>query len=77
MKVQLETITAKIEESRKNELTLYKDQIKMLLEEDIVARYHLEKGTVENGFRNDEGVLKATELLHNPAQYKKVLNLWL
>jgi carboxyl-terminal processing protease len=47
----------------------------MLLEEDIVARYHLEKGTVENGFRNDESVLKATELLHNPEQYKKVLNL--
>jgi carboxyl-terminal processing protease len=47
----------------------------MLLEEDIVSRYYLEKGTVENGFRNDEGVLKATELLHNPEQYKKVLNL--
>lgn len=75
LKGQLESITAKIEESRKNELTLYKDQIKMLLEEDIVARYHLEKGTVENGFRNDEAVLKATELLHNPEQYKKVLNL--
>jgi carboxyl-terminal processing protease len=75
LKGQLESITAKIADSRKNELTLYKDQIKMLLEEDIVARYHLEKGTVENGFRNDESVLKATELLHNPEQYKKVLNL--
>jgi carboxyl-terminal processing protease len=71
----LDQIRSKVNESRKNELILYKDQIKMLLEEDIVARYHLEKGTVENGFRHDDGVIKAIDVVHNASQYNKVLNL--
>ncbi len=75
LKGQLEQIKTKIEESKKNELMLYKDQIKMLLEEDIVARHYLEKGIVENGFKRDEGVIKAIDILHNQPQYKKTLNL--
>ncbi|HEX5170115.1 MAG TPA: S41 family peptidase [Cyclobacteriaceae bacterium] len=75
LKGQLEQIKSKIEDSKKNELMLYKDQIKMLLEEDIVARHYLERGTVENGFRHDEGVQKSIEILHNLPQYKKTLNL--
>jgi carboxyl-terminal processing protease len=75
LKGQLEQIKTRIAESKKNELMLYKDQIKMLLEEDIVARQYLEKGTVENGFRHDDGVLKAIAVLHNQSEYKKTLNL--
>ncbi len=75
LKGQLEQIRAKVNDSRKNELLLYKDQIKMLIEEDIVARHYLEKGTVENGFRHDDGVIKAIEAVHNPGQYKQTLGL--
>jgi len=75
IKGQIDQINNRIAESKKNELMLYKDEIKMLLEEDIVARYHLEKGTVEVGFKYDEEVKKAVDVLHNPVQYKKVLNV--
>jgi carboxyl-terminal processing protease len=74
LKIQLDQINAKISESKKNELTLYKDQIKMLIEEEIVSRYFLEKGGIETGFKYDEEVKKAVEVLHNNPQYKKVLN---
>jgi carboxyl-terminal processing protease len=74
LKTQLDQINTKITESKKNELTLYKDQIKMLIEEEIVSRYFLEKGGIETGFKYDEEVKKAVEVLHNNSQYKKVLN---
>jgi carboxyl-terminal processing protease len=74
LKTQLDQINTKINESKKNELTLYKDQIKMLIEEEIVSRYFLEKGGIETGFKYDEEVKKAVEVLHNNPQYKKILN---
>lgn len=75
LKAQLEQIQARIAESKKNELMMYKDEIKMLLEEDIVSRYHLEKGSIEAGFKYDDDVKKAVEVLHSSAQYKKILNM--
>lgn len=75
LKSQIEHIQSRIAESKKNELVLYKDQIKMLLEEEIVSRYFLEKGGIETGFKHDQEVKKAIELLHNSAQYKKILNI--
>jgi carboxyl-terminal processing protease len=75
LKAQLEQIQTRIAESKKNELMMYKDEIKMLLEEDIVARHHLEKGSIEAGFKYDDDVKKAVEVLHSSVQYKKILNM--
>ena len=75
IKPQLDLIQAKIEESKKNELQLYKDQIKKLLEEDIASRYYMEKGSVEVGFKYDQEIKKASEVLLSSAQYKKILNM--
>jgi carboxyl-terminal processing protease len=75
LKSQLDLVTARIAESKKNELVLHKDEIKMLLEEDIVSRYHLEKGSVESGFKYDKDIKTATEVLRNNARYKKLLNI--
>jgi carboxyl-terminal processing protease len=74
LKPQLDLLYSKIEESKKNELHLYKDQIKMLLEEDITSRYYLAKGSVEVSFKYDQEIKKASEVLLNPAHYKKILN---
>jgi carboxyl-terminal processing protease len=75
LKTQLDQIQTRIAESKKNELMMYKDEIKMLLEEDVVSRYHLEKGSIEAGFKYDDDVKKAVEVLHASAQYKKILNM--
>lgn len=75
LKGQLDQITARIADSKKNELTLYKDEIRILLEEEIVARHHLERGSIEVSFKYDHDIKKAIEILHNNGQYKKILNL--
>lgn len=75
LKAQLDQINSRLIESKKNELMLYKDQIKRLLEEEIVARQHLDKGRIESAFKHDLDVKKAVEVLHNNTQYKKALNI--
>jgi len=75
LKGQLDQVSARITESKKNELVLHKDEIKMLLEEDIVSRYHLEKGSVESAFKYDKDIKLASEVLRNSVQYKKLLNI--
>lgn len=75
LKIQLDQITTKLAESRKNDLVTFKDQIKLLLEEDIASRYYLEKGAVEVAFKYDEDVKKSIEVLNNSTQYKKILNI--
>ena len=75
LKIQLDQISIKLAESRKNDLITFKDQIKLLLEEDIASRYYLEKGAVEVAFKYDEDVKKSIEVLNNSTQYKKILNI--
>lgn len=75
LKGQLNQIQSRIAENKKNELMLYRDEIKMLLEEEIVSHYTLEKGSVEAGFKYDNEIKTASALLHDVAQYKKILNL--
>jgi len=75
LKNQLDQIHTRIADSKKNELAMYKDEIKMLLEEEIVSHYHLERGSIESGFKYDNDIKKATALLHDNTQYKKLLNI--
>src|SRR6478609_10145697 len=73
LKPQLDQINNKLTDGRKNDLVTFKDQIKMVLEEDIVSRYQLERGSVETGFKYDQDIKKAIEVLNNKAQYNKLL----
>jgi carboxyl-terminal processing protease len=75
LKPQLEAIRSRLSETRKNDLGHFKDQIKPLLEEEIVSRYYFEKGAVENRLKNDQEVKKAMEVLRNQAEYKRILHM--
>ena len=75
LKPQIDQIQSKLNETRKNDLITFKDQIKLLLDEDIVARYYLERGQVEVSFKEDREIKTSIELLTNSVQYRKVLHL--
>jgi carboxyl-terminal processing protease len=75
LKAQLDQISTRLNESKKNELTLYKDPIKTMLEQEIVARHHLDRGRIQSAFRHDDEVRKAIEVLHDQGQYNKILNI--
>ena len=72
---QFEQISELIKESRKKDLYTFKDQIKMLLEQDIVSRYYLEKGSTEVEFKYDADIKRSIEILNDSREYKKTLNI--
>lgn len=72
---QIEQIAELLKENRKRDLYTFKDQIKLLLEQDIASRYYLEKGITEVEFKNDADIEKSVTVLNNTAEYKKILRL--
>lgn len=75
LKGELDQISARLAEKKKSELMLYKEQIRRMLEEEIVSRQFLERGRIEAAFKYDPEVKKAIEVLHDTGQYRHVLNL--
>lgn len=75
LKPQIDQINNRIAESRKMDLLYNKDQIKLFLEEEICSRYYLERGFIEARFKYDKEVKRATEVLLNSSEYKKLLHL--
>lgn len=75
LRPQIDQIAELLKESRKKDLYTFKDQIKMLLEQDIVSRYYLEKGSTEVEFQYDADIKKSIEVLNNSSLYKKTLKI--
>lgn len=73
LKPHIDQIRTRIAENKKNELMIYRDQIKKFLEEDIMSRYYLEEGTVQVGFKYDQELKKASDVLLNAASYARLL----
>jgi len=75
LKPQIEQLEARLADSRKNDLSAYKDELRRLLQEEIVGRYFMERGRVEVNFKDDPEIRKAAEVLTSKTDYKKILNL--
>jgi carboxyl-terminal processing protease len=75
IRTELNQISKRIEESKKNDLNLYKSEIRRILEHDIISRFHLEQGNIQVGFKYDQDLKQATEVLADMNRYKKILNI--
>ncbi len=70
---QLKSLKSKLAHSKDNDLQLSKAEIKMLLEEEIIKHYYLEKGMREASFNEDTEVKAALALFKDPARYSEIL----
>jgi carboxyl-terminal processing protease len=75
IKQPLAQVNVKLTEIHQMDFMTFKDQIKSLLEHEIVSRYYFEKGAAEFTLSNDEEVKMAVKTLNDPATYKKILHL--
>lgn len=62
-----------LEKDKKNDLIKFRDEIKRLLKEEIVARYFSQSGVIRSSFRDDPIITKAVEVLENKELYKSIL----
>lgn len=69
----LELLEQKLKHDKKQDLLKNKEEIKRLLEEEIVNRYYMMEGRIAKGLQSDNEVNKAISLLLDQPAYKKLL----
>jgi carboxyl-terminal processing protease len=72
-KAEYDALMAKVVPSKERDLEKFKEEIKTLLENEIVSRYYFQKGRAKDAFRNDQNIEKALEILKNKTQYNTIL----
>lgn len=70
---QLKALKAKLSHNKDNDLQLRKDEIKTLLEEEIIKHYYLERGMKEASFSKDPEMKAALELYKDMNRYHELL----
>ncbi|MBC9812151.1 S41 family peptidase [Crocinitomicaceae bacterium CZZ-1] len=72
-KAEYDALMAKVTPSKERDLDKYQDEVKMLLENEIVSRYYYQKGRVLNSFNHDDILTKGIEILKNAQEYNTIL----
>jgi carboxyl-terminal processing protease len=73
VKEKIEALKNEIKHNKEHDIVKFKDEIKQVLESEIVTRYYLQKGAVEYSFNVDSDVKEALRLFSNMDDYHKIL----
>ena len=70
---ELDRIAEKLKEDKEADLESFKDDVRKLLEKEIILRYHYNGGVARHGSLNDPEVHRAVEVLKNGEEYRRIL----
>lgn len=74
MKPTIDKLKEKVATLKEDYLETFKEDIKFMLEEDIVSRYYFHYGIMEVGLDRDPTVARAVDLLADSKSYSELLN---
>lgn len=74
LKPEFDALKAKVSHSKKNDLVVFKDEIRKVLESEIVSRYYFEKGRLEQNFKYDNELNEAQKVLTDKSVLASILN---
>jgi len=74
LKPEFDALKAKVSHSKKNDLILFKDEIRKVLESEIVSRFYFEKGRLEQNFKYDNELNEAQKVLSDKSVLASILN---
>jgi carboxyl-terminal processing protease len=72
-KTDYEALLKTVTPSKERDLDKFEDQIRMMLENEIVSRFYYQKGRVLNSFNHDKILKRALEVLENTQEYNSTL----
>ncbi len=55
------------------DLAVFRPEISSILADEIIGRYYYQKGRIEYMLRDDKGLTRALETLHNQEEYRRIL----
>lgn len=70
---QLKGLKDKMKHNKESDLIKFSEEIKQALEEEISARYFLEKGAIQASFKQDMDLKQSIEILEDEKNYKSIL----
>jgi carboxyl-terminal processing protease len=70
---QISALEAQVKTNKEGDLIKFKDEIKLLLEQEITSRYYFQKGIIESTFKEDRDLQAAMQVLKDDSQYSKLL----
>jgi carboxyl-terminal processing protease len=73
IKDQIDDLKKATLHNKEMDLESYREEIKVLLEQEIASRYYLEKGMIESTFQEDKDILTAVKILENDTLYFSML----
>ena len=71
---QINALKEELKNEPKKDLLNFKDEVKRLLNDEIVSRYYYQRGRILNYLKQDNELKTAVEILKNPEKYKAILN---
>lgn len=74
IKNEFEQLNSKVLASKKNDLTLFKEEIKQVLEGEIVKRYYYDNGKTLQAFKYDMVLKKALDIINDQTTTAAILN---
>ncbi len=73
IQTEYDALKVKMEAAKKNDLQSHKDEIKQVLENEIVARYYFEHGRYDTNFKYDKEVAQAVKVMQDKNLVASVL----
>ncbi len=74
LKDQLDQLEKASQHNKNQDLITFKEEIKMLMEQEIASRFFLQRGLIESTFNKDPDILEAVNVLRDEERYAKLLN---
>ena len=73
-KNEFKALEVKLSHNLSKDMDQYKDQIKMVMVNDILGNYYYQKGSMEANLRYDKVMKEACRLLKSPKDYNQILS---
>lgn len=70
---EFKTLEEKLNTKKNKDLTLFRDDIQKVLENEIVSRFYFQRGRIEATLASDEAVTEAKAVLKDSTKYKGIL----
>lgn len=74
-KAEFDALKAKLSHDKKQDLLKHKDNVKQMLENEIVSRYYFTRGRIANNLQHDTELDKAIAILRQIGEYKGLLKI--
>ena len=74
LKSEIDVLKAKMDSSKNNDILKFKKEISQILEGEIISRYTLQRGRLENSLKYDEDVKEAISVIQDSEKYNNILN---